>query len=70
MRAANIGLDVGWLVDQLKEKKLITTSVVYWLRMGQALGDWEEAEKGQMRISQRAYYRAGAEVLWRAIRDG
>ncbi len=70
MRAAEIGLDICWLVEELKLMKLITTSDVYWFRMRYALDEWEEAEKGQKRISQRAYYRAGAEVLWRAIRDG
>ena len=69
MRAAEIGLDIPWLVEQIKSKKLASVSRIDWLKIRAALYEWDEAEKGQKRISQRAYYRAGAKALWRAIRD-
>lgn len=70
IRAAALGLDVCWLVDQLKSAKLISTSNTLWLRMRHMLDEWETAQDGQMRIAQKAYYKAGSEVLWEAIRNG
>lgn len=70
MRASEIGLDVPWLVNELRGVKLIRISNTAWLTMRRALDAWDEAGRGQRRITLKAYYRAGAEALWRAIRDG
>jgi hypothetical protein len=70
MRAAEIGLDICWLVGELKYRKLIPALRNDTRRIRRAMDKWKTAQKGEDRINQKAYYKAGAEALWRAISNG